>query len=173
VDPVFHWTLRLGLALVLGTSGLFKLRNLEGFRRSLANYRLLPPSLEGTAALLVPVLELGVAILILSPVYPLGIALFLLLIALFSGAILWGLRQGGGFSCGCLGDVEEPLSPWLLLRNALLALLGALAYLGSEPRSLGFLDALSVLMGGLFFLLAYLTASLFLANRGRMEEVRR
>jgi hypothetical protein len=38
---------------------------------------------------------------------------------------------------------------------------------------LGFLDALSVLMGGLFFLLAYLTASLFLANWGRMEEVRR
>lgn len=59
MDPVFHWTLRLGLALVLGTSGLSKLRDLEGFRRSVANYRLLPPSLEGVAALLVPLLEIG------------------------------------------------------------------------------------------------------------------
>lgn len=173
MDPVFHWTLRLGLALVLGTSGLSKLRDLEGFRRSVANYRILPPSLEGGAALLVPLLELGGAVLILSPAYPLGVTLFLLLLVLFSGAILWGLQQGGGFSCGCLGGVEEPLSPWLLLRNAVLAVLAALAYLGPEPRSLGLLDALSVLMGGLFFLLAYLTASLFLANWGRMGEVRR
>lgn len=65
------------------------------------------------------------------------------------------------------------MSPWLLLRNAALAFLATLAYLGPEPRSLGLLDTLSVLIGGLFFLLAYLTASLFLANWSRMGEVRR
>lgn len=173
MDPVIHWTLRLGLALVLGISGLSKLRDLNSFRQSLANYRLLPPSLEGAASLLVPLLELGGAVLILSRAYPAGITLFLLLMGLFSGVILWGLWQGGGFNCGCLGGVEEPLSPGLLLRNALLAVLATLGYLEPEPRLLGVLDVLTVLLGGSFLFLIYLAISVFLANRTRLGELRR
>lgn len=172
MDPVIHWTLRLGLALVLGISGLSKLRDLDSFRQSLANYRLLPPYLEGVASFLVPLLELGGAMLLLSRAYTAGISLFLLLMGLFSGAILWGLRQGGGFNCGCLGGVEEPLGPGLLLRNALLAVLAILGYLEPDPRSLGVLDVFTVLLGGSFLFLIYLVVSVFLANWTRLGELR-
>lgn len=172
MDPVFHWVLRIGLALILGISGLSKLRNPIGFRQSLANYRLLPQFLEKAATFLIPLLELGGAILILSPAYSVGLALFLLLMVLFSGAILWGLRQGGGFNCGCLEGVEEPLSPGLLLRNALLTGLALLGYLQPESRPLGGVDIFTVLAGSMFLFLAYLALSLSLANRVRIGSLR-
>lgn len=173
MDPVIHWTLRLGLALILGVSAISKLRDRDGFRRSLENYRLLSPSLEGVAGLLVPLLELGGAVLILSRAYAGGITLFLFLMALFSGAIIWGLRQGGGFNCGCLGGIEEPVSPGLLLRNALLALLATLAYLEPTSRSLSILDMVTVLLGGSFLFLIYLAFSMYLGNWVRLGELRR
>jgi len=172
MDPALHWILRLGLALVFAVSALAKLRSLGEFRRTLRAYGVLPPALEGVAAPLVPLLELAAAGLLLGSRTDAGAFLLLGLLALFSGAILVGLRRGGGFSCGCLGGlVDEPLSPALLLRNAVLALLVGLLLYSPSARPLEPLDWITVLFGGLLFFLAYLGAGTLLANSVRLKDL--
>lgn len=172
IDPLVQWIPRLGLGLIFLLSGLSKLLDREAFRQGLRHYRLLPASLEAPVSVAVPSLELlGALLLLVRPEK--GGLLILGLLALFSMAIFWGLGQGGGFNCGCLGGIEEPLSPWLFLRNGLLGLLAVPTLLPATPRPLTAADLVVVGLGSLFVLFAYLGLSLLLANAVRLSELRR
>lgn len=174
-------TIQLGLALIFGYSGLTKLRDLGAFHQALSRYPFLSlrPSLVGLLAYFVPIAEvLGSVLLLVLP--KVGASFLLALILVFSGAIAIGLRQGGGFDCGCLVGVNVPVNPWLLVRNGLLAvsLLLIIFFHASVLPLLHNFDVLglfTMVVGGLFLLLLYLIADHLLANlswvgRGRLKE---
>lgn len=147
VDPVLAQVSRLGLALLLGVAALHKLRDLAAFRASVREYRIGPDPLAPLFAATVVAAELAVTGLLLWPaVDPAGAIGALALLALYSFAIGLNLVRGRRHvDCGCLGPARrQPLAPWLLVRNAALALapLGLLAPVASRP--LLWVDLLSI-----------------------------
>ena len=148
VDPVIDWVARLALALLLGTAASHKLLNPSGFAATVRDYRVLPAMLTGVAASFLAVAELATAISLLVPAAdPVGPAAALALIALYTAAIGINLARGRRqLDCGCLGPAKrQPIAPWLLLRNGLLAFGPVLILLGAAPRGMSWVDAISVL----------------------------
>jgi uncharacterized membrane protein YphA (DoxX/SURF4 family) len=151
VDPVFAWLARLALALLFATAALHKLRDLPAFRATLRDYRALPGRLVPAAALTLVSIELAVVALLLLPAAdPIGPVAVLMLLALYCGAIALNLARGRRhIDCGCLGPAKrQPLSPWLLARNAVIALGPLLLLVREVPRPGSWIDAVS-LLGGL------------------------
>jgi hypothetical protein len=151
VDPVFVWLARLALALLFATAALHKARDLPAFTATLRDYRILPKVTAAAAALALVIFELAVVALLLLPAAgPMGPLAVLLLLALYSGAIGLNLARGRRhIDCGCLGPADrQPISPWLLVRNAAVALGPLLLLLSSEtPRPGSWIDGVSVLGG--------------------------
>lgn len=146
-DPTFAWIVRLALALLFAVSCAHKLRDFPRFVATLRDYRVLPAALAAPAAILVLAAEGATAAALLVP--PLQQAAgggALMLLALYSAAIGANLVRGRRhIDCGCLGPARrQPLSGWLLARNALLGL-GALSLLAdTTARALTWIDLLSV-----------------------------
>src|SRR5262249_42093229 len=62
MDPVIDATVRAALALLLSTAALHKVRDPARFRATVADYRLLPPSLVTFGATILVLSELAVAV---------------------------------------------------------------------------------------------------------------
>lgn len=145
-DPIVHAILRVALALLFATAAWHKARDPAAFAATLRDYRLLPAALAPAAARLLIALEAtACAALLAPPADPLGPALALVLLALYSGAIAWNLARGRRhIDCGCLGPGRrQPLSSWLLARNALLLAGAALLWHEPAARALHPVDAVS------------------------------
>ena len=150
VDPVIEWVARLSLAVLLGSTARHKRMDPSGFAATVRDYRILPASAASAGAGFLALAEVAVAITLLFPAAdPVGAAASLALITLYSAAIGINLARGRReMDCGCLGPARrQTLSPWLLLRNGGLALGSIAILLGSAPRPVSWIDALSVLGG--------------------------
>ncbi len=161
VDPVFEWVARLSVALLLFTAARHKLLDISEFAATVRDYRVLPAPAASAAALFVALAELAVAFALLFPAAdPVGPAAALALIALYSFAVGINLARGRRtMDCGCLGAAaRQPLAPWLLIRNAGLALGPILLLLRNAPRAVSWIDAVSVL-GGVAILAAIWSAA--------------
>jgi len=161
VDPVFAWIARVALALLFAAAAWHKLRDARAFDAALRGYRLLPDGLARPAARGLAATEACVcAALLAPPLDPFGPAAALGLLALYSGAIGWNLARGRrDIDCGCLGPAGEArLSPQLLARNAAFALGAGVALAQSAPRTLGWIDALSVAGGVAVVVLVFAAA---------------
>ncbi len=173
MDPVVACTLRGALAALLVVVAGHKLRDLEGFRATLTDYRLLPAGVTFVAARIVVAAEFAAALELLLPGRS-GPLLAAGLLVLYSGAIAINLARGRrDIDCGCAGPaLHQPLSGWLLARNA--ALVGAALACLAPPRvrSLVWLDALTV--AGAVAALAAFYGSLerLLANAPRLARLR-
>jgi hypothetical protein len=147
VDPVIAATLRCLLALLFAGAAWHKLADLTAFRIVLHDYRVLPPALVTPATALVVVTEVALALALpwagAAPTAP-WIAIALL--AVYAIAIAINLARGRRtLECGCAPSAyRQPLSEWLLLRNA--ALIGAAAFtlLPTSSRAWAELDWLTV-----------------------------
>lgn len=152
----FEAVVRTLAGLVFLTASIGKMRHLTIFGGVVANYRLLPESLEAPIAYALPPLEgiLGVALLA-------GIASFwtqavaALLLVVFACAIGINLRRGRThIDCGCFqSTLKQPLTWSLVLRNIVLALmLGVAALFVEGTRNLAAtLDG--VLAGAVLFVI--------------------
>lgn len=124
-------------ALMFLVAALVKLRDREHFTGIVANFRLLPAFLSAPVALILPWLELALALLmptgVAGPAPALAAALMLVL---FAAALAVNIRRGRRFiDCGC-GDRADgtPLGWDRVLRNlGLVALLLAVALLPAPP----------------------------------------
>lgn len=98
-------------------------RAFADFRRSVAEFRVLPPSWSGWAARATIAGEAGVLLLLALPwTVPAGFALAAGLLGAFTAAVALALRRGRTASCQCFGASAAPLSATHLVRNlALLA----------------------------------------------------
>src|SRR5436190_9813873 len=109
---------RIVLAVVFATAGVGKLLDLEGSRRAVRDFGV-PDGLANAAGLLLPIVELAVAVgLIFAPTAQWAGAAALLLLLLFIGGITNALRHGVAPDCHCFGQIHsEPAGKGTLIRN--------------------------------------------------------
>jgi thiol-disulfide isomerase/thioredoxin/uncharacterized membrane protein YphA (DoxX/SURF4 family) len=113
---------RLLLAVVFAVAGVSKLRDRPGTREATVGFGV-PPRLARPLALLLPVVELAVAVLLLpAATAAVGAACALFLLLLFSTAIAANLARGRTPECHCFGQLHSEPAGWKTLgRNAALA----------------------------------------------------
>jgi uncharacterized membrane protein YphA (DoxX/SURF4 family) len=114
------------LALMFAASFYAKARDLRSFRESIAGFGILPRALVRPAALLFVGGELLAAILLIVGLTLPGFALALVLLVIFSAALVSVLARKLPVACGCFGSSRQIVSGYDLARNAGFAVLGAL-----------------------------------------------
>ncbi len=160
-DPVVDVVLRAALALLFASAARHKLRDLAGFRGVLQAYRLLPERLVAVTAPVVVGIELGLAAALVLPatrsLAGLGAAA---LLTAYSFAIAINLARGRrAIDCGCGGPgARQPISEWLVLRNALLTGAALFTLAPAAARPLLWVDWLTG-VGGLVVIAAGWTAA--------------
>lgn len=162
MDPVFHWLLRLALALLFGAAAWHKARDLRGFAATIADYRILPGRLVPAAPLGLVAGELAAAGLLLGSAVA---APALTLLGAYSAAVAVNLMRGRHhIDCGCFGPAgRRTLSARLLARNAVLALAALAVMAPVGARSLTAVD-LGTLGAGLAVLVLLFRAAERLAD---------
>ena len=147
---------RVMVGLVFLTAAVGKMRHWTVFCGVVANYRLLPRRLELPVAYGLPPLEalLGSALLLgMATVWAASGAASMLLI--FAVAMGINLRRGRRqIDCGCFqGELKQPLSWTLVIRNTVLSLLLAIT-VATSGESAGLFEVVNgALAGSVLFLI--------------------
>jgi hypothetical protein len=171
-DPVLLTAIRGGLALLLATAGLHKVRDGLGFAVVLRSYGVLAHGLIRPVSRLLPWVELAAAVL-LAHQRPLSALLVATILLVYALVMAVSLMQGRRIAdCGCqLGSQRVAVSWPLVWRNLILAVLALILLLPSSNRALGFYDGL-VLAGVLGCgCLLYLLANSLIANHRSAQEL--
>jgi thiol-disulfide isomerase/thioredoxin len=124
------------LALVFAISAFTKLVDRSGFKSALEGFGL-PERLQVPITLLVPPLELAIAIALLPATssWP-AAACALVLLIVFSAAIVVSLARGRRPDCHCFGQLSSaPVSWRTLLRNGLLMAVAAAVVAGESAKN--------------------------------------
>jgi len=114
--------LRLALFGIFGLAGIGKLLDLEGSKKAVKGFGV-PEGLSGTLGVLLPVVEIAVALGFLF----VGISWYsaiggLVLLAGFIGGMAWQMAKGNAPDCHCFGQIHsEPVSAKSLIRNVAFA----------------------------------------------------
>ncbi|MEU0560504.1 MauE/DoxX family redox-associated membrane protein [Dactylosporangium sp. NPDC006015] len=142
------------LCVTFAVAAVAKLRDLAGFRQSLA--RLLPAAHALTdriaVAAAVPVAELTIAVLLVVPGAAFaGTVAALAMTVGFTAVAGLALRRGDQAPCRCFGVSQRRLGPEHLARNAILTAFAALGLAdgGTEPAGLivaGFAGVIGALL---------------------------
>jgi len=142
--PVFLLA-RVVLAVVFLTAGAAKLLDREGSRKALAEFGV-PVLLAGPLGVLLPVVEIGVALSFIPTVLARWAALAAVtLLLLFVAGIATNLARGRRPDCHCFGQLHSaPAGGWTLVRNlALAGVAGFVAWYGWHDRGDGSADWMS------------------------------
>lgn len=175
MDPVVAAILRGGLGLLFLAAGWHKLRDLAAFRASLAAYELLPERATRAAAAGLAVAELVASVALLAPVPAApGTLLAVALLAVYTGAIAVNLARGRrDIDCGCApAALAQPLGGGLVARNALLLGAALLCLAPTRPRSLVWLDGLTVLAAVGALAASYAALERLMATAPRLSRLR-
>jgi hypothetical protein len=173
LDPAVGALLSGCYALLFVSAALHKLRSLPRFAAVLEAYDLLPSG-GGRLAVLVPLLELGLALGLLADQWRAAAALAAAaLLACYAAAIGINLARGRtDLTCGCGGPSERrPIAPWMVWRNLALAALVCAGALPLSPRALAATDFLTIAAGVAVAALLYVSLDGLLgqvAPRGRL-----
>lgn len=120
---------RLALAAVMALAAVGKLRSPRVFAVSLEGFGVIPARLRGPLAVLVPAVELFIALLLALPA---TVTAGFLAAALFCCGLtavpIIVVARGKTVKCACFGAGETPMGGWHIARNAVLL---AAAVLGS------------------------------------------
>jgi uncharacterized membrane protein YphA (DoxX/SURF4 family) len=167
IDPAIRGLCALALALIFGASGILKLRDLEMFEGSLANYQLAPPWLEKPLAYLLPIIECISAIgLLTRPTRTPAAWMLLGLLVIFTCAVAINLARGrSNIDCGCFGPaLRQELSGWMLVRNLALTILTVAVILPAGNRAIEALDVVTIVFGATTLVILYASANFALGN---------
>jgi peroxiredoxin/uncharacterized membrane protein YphA (DoxX/SURF4 family)/thiol-disulfide isomerase/thioredoxin len=131
--PELLLLLRLILLAVLAVAGAAKLADRDGAREAVEGFGV-PVGLSGPVATVLPVAELGAAVLLIpSATARIGAAVAVVLMLIFAAAIIRSLARGEAPDCHCFGALHsEPAGPRTLVRDLLLAV-GAGVILAGGP----------------------------------------
>ncbi|MBM3933704.1 MAG: DoxX family membrane protein [SAR202 cluster bacterium] len=130
---------RLLLAVVFLSSGVTKLVAPRQFARDVQQYRILPPRASKGFGLMLPFVEIAVAVSFLTGYFTSWaemVAAFL--IVCFITAVATAMRKGLNLSCSCFGLLYRERVGWITqVRDFFLLLLVASVYFfEKEPRTL-------------------------------------
>jgi hypothetical protein len=174
IDPAIGGLCALSLALIFGASGFIKLRDIETFEGSLANYQLAPTSMEKLLAYLLPMLECTAAVgLLLASTRAEAASMVLALLVVFTGAIGINLARGRtDIDCGCFGPaLRQELSGWLLLRNVFLMILATMVILPTSGRAIESIDLVTIVLGALTLVILYASANIAIGNAPKIRAL--
>jgi peroxiredoxin len=117
---------RLALAAVFLVSGLSKLVDLDGSQAAMRSFGV-PESLTRAGGVLLPIVELVIAVLLIPETTALwGAWLALVLLAVFIVGVGYNLSRGRKFDCHCFGQLTtSEIGPSTLVRNVVLAVIAA------------------------------------------------
>jgi uncharacterized membrane protein YphA (DoxX/SURF4 family) len=144
-QPWLSLLVRLGLAVVLGLAAWPKLKDLPGSQRSVALYDLFPPAIEQVIGVALPVVELALALLLLTGLLTRYAAVcFGLMLVAFTLGIISAWARGLNIDCGCfaIGEVLGPGEKAQYLAEILrdVGFMAMCAFLMVWPRSICSLD---------------------------------
>jgi thiol-disulfide isomerase/thioredoxin len=128
---------RLVLAAVFATAGVSKLFDLKGSRQALRDFGL-PAVLAGPFGIVLPLVEIAIAVALISA----GTAWYgavgaLALLVLFLAGIGYNVARGRSPDCHCFGQLHSEPAGWsTLARNGVLALIAAFIVL-QGPDNVG------------------------------------
>ncbi len=126
-QPHTQLLLRLIVGGLLLLAGVTKLVGREGFRTAVAEYKMLPATLERPFALAVPLLETALGVLLLLGLgTAFAAALATPLFLSFGLAIGVNLARGRDFNCHCFGAVQSEQIGWPSLVRTLALTFAAL-----------------------------------------------
>jgi hypothetical protein len=168
IDPVVSLLAIAALALLLASAAIAKLRDLPRFASVIAAYDVLPQPPARIVAVGLPFIELGIALgLLVTQVRWVAAGAAGGLLFIYGAAIGLNLARGRrDLDCGCEGfGQRRPIAGWMLVRNALLIGIAALAVAPQAPRSLVPTDLLTLCGGLAAFVLIYFAADALLAPR--------
>lgn len=180
--PLIVLFARVVLGLVLLIAGLAKLPNRKEVIQAVANYEILPRFLTRPIGILLPWMEMGTAILLLSGKIPTVAALFAaILLICFITAIWINLIRGKDFNCHCFGQLyQEKIGTGVLLQDLILlafALEILFFHLGFFPTTVSIIkpslpEILLVIIHGVVFviMLALLRQMRELFQQARIPE---
>ncbi len=167
IDPVIGWMAAAAAAAIFAASGALKFYDLEVFRGAVTNYRLIPEWLATPFAWTAPMIESAAALgLLLSPLRASAALVLIVLLGVFTGAIVINLVRGRtDIDCGCFGPaLRQRLSWWLLARNGALCVLLAIALTPAGARPMDFLDLATAAMAAATVVVLYTAANYLIAN---------
>jgi hypothetical protein len=168
IDPAIGALLAGAFALLFGSAALHKLLDPAAFAAVLRAYRVVPPLLT-RLAVLVPLLELAVAVGLLAgagraAASAAGAALLISYAAALAVNLARGRRD---LSCGCGGPNDRrPIAAWMVWRNLALAALVGLTELPWSVRPMHSADALTIGAGTAVAALLYMSFDTLL---GRLD----
>lgn len=126
--------LRLTLGGLLGLAAITKLADREAFRTAVADYELLPSSLERPFATILPIIELLLsALLLLGLGTAFAAAAAVPVFLSFTIAIGVNMARGRDLDCHCFGSMQsEPIGWPALVRSTTLAFAALSVVLGAS-----------------------------------------
>lgn len=170
-DPLTQTVVALGLTLLFAVGAVTKARHFARFSAQLAEYRLVPERVVTLAAAIVTLSEALIALALPWPGLQDAASLTAAgLLLIYAAAIAVNLlRRRDYIDCGC-GDTPVLLTPWLLLRNGVLAAAALALTLPATARPVGWADLwLGLLALGVLIMLYQAWAQL-LENASVLRE---
>jgi hypothetical protein len=170
IDPALQLAARGAVALLFAAAAAHKLRDVGAFRSAVEAYELMPRLWVVPVSALLIGAEVGIAAGCLLPrVGPVAAAAAAALLSVYAGAIAVNLQRGRrDIDCGCAGPSRrQPLSAWLVGRNALLVAVALAAALPTTGRPLTWLDGATVAAALAALSLLYSAAEGLLAEAPR------
>ena len=128
---LLYWMSRLILGAIFIYAGIQKIRSPLQFADNIASYQILPPILVSVLAIGLPPFEIICGLLVLAGFYiRVGALALVIMLSIFSGAVLYATIKGLTISCGCFGDASWlESSPFISLgRDVLLLSLSMVVY---------------------------------------------
>ncbi len=131
---------RIILGIVFLWAAIIKIADPPGFASDIHNYRLLPIWSENIVALLLPWVELLVGLSLVTGYYIKGGALLsMVMMVVFTLALITAMARGLDISCGCFGHTDpEDANLWLdMIRDIALTALSAHILWFGTPSTFG------------------------------------
>jgi uncharacterized membrane protein len=150
IDPVLGYLVSLDLAALLGWSALQKLGARREFIEIIRAYRVLRETWVAAAVYMLPSAELLIALALLIPAFrPAAGGAAAGLLLLYGCAIAVNLKRGRrDLDCGCgLTSGRRTIAGWMLVRNATMAGAAVAVALPWAPRTLAWLDIMTIVAG--------------------------
>jgi hypothetical protein len=167
LDPVPQLVVRDGLSVLFAWAALHKLRDVAQFRAALEGYDLVPASWSVPFGAGLIGLEVGVAAGLWAPrVAPLAAVAAAGLLLLYAIAMGVNLARGRrAIDCGCTGSAHRRPIGWaLVVRNGVLAGAALAAAYPAAPRSLGWMDVVTVAAAAVSLVFLYAAVDGLLAT---------
>ncbi len=160
------------LAIMMAVAGVSKLFDRRRFRAVLYNYDILPGAVLGLASVVLPVLEIAIAIALVVPAAQVfGAMGATILLVLYGAMIGFNIMRGRrAMDCGCsFGRSSGELSGGLVWRNIVLAVL-ALGVVVASPLSVSLWAHINAVFGAVAVWFVYATLDIVLSSPIRFHR---